>query len=148
MNGLLVIFGGIFILIKKKISWINKIDQKKLIGIFKIFLEKECSNFFNWQKNIVTSKNINIKLFKYENYNENIKKIKIILDLNKEKEILSVKNIRFKKLKINKKKLLRVQNFFLKIITKKKLYLQNIKINFMIFFIAVMVIIKHKVTFF
>ena len=88
---------------KKKISWINKIDQKKLIGIFKIFLEEECSNFFNWQKNIVTSKNVNIKLFKYENYDENIKKIGKVLDLNRDKEILSVKNIRFKKLKIDRK---------------------------------------------
>ena len=73
------------------------------IGIFKIFLEEECSNFFNWQKNIVTSKNVNIKLFKYENYDENIKKIGKVLDLNRDKEILSVKNIRFKKLKIDRK---------------------------------------------
>jgi hypothetical protein len=88
---------------KKRINWINKVSQKELIEIFKKFLDQESKNFFDWQKNIVTSKNINIKIFKYENYNENIKKIRKKLNLNKEKEIVSIRNIRFKNLKINRK---------------------------------------------
>ncbi len=86
---------------KRNLNWINNANKNQLIKIFKNFLDDTSYEYFNRQKNIVTNNNINIKIFKYEDFDENIKIIKKKLNLNKEK--ISIKDIRFKKLKIKKK---------------------------------------------
>ncbi len=86
---------------KKNLNWINNANKNQLIKIFKNFLDETSYEYFNRQKNIVTNNNINIKIYKYEDFDENIKIIKKKLSLNKEK--ISIKDIRFKKLKIKRK---------------------------------------------
>ena len=46
-----------------KINDINKLKQKKLDNIFNKFLEEECDKFFILNKNIITNKHVNIKVF-------------------------------------------------------------------------------------
>lgn len=106
---------------KRNINWINEVHQNELIENFKFFLDNESSSYFQKQKNIVTNKNINIKIFKYEEFEENIKFIKERLNLSGEK--IPIKDIRFKKLKIEREifidkqdenKIIEVGEFFFK----------------------------------
>ena len=87
-----------------KINDINKLKQKKLDNIFNKFLEEECDKFFILNKNIITNKHVNIKVFKYEEFNKNLKYIKKKLKLSNER--ILIKKIKFKKLKIKKNILL------------------------------------------
>jgi len=89
---------------KMKINDINKLKQKKLDNIFNKFLEEECDKFFILNKNIITNKHVNIKVFKYEEFNKNLKYIKKKLKLSNER--ILIKKIKFKKLKIKKNILL------------------------------------------
>ena len=85
---------------KRDINWINEVSQKEIIENFKIFINYESQKYFDKQKDIVTNKYINIKIFKYEQFDENIKAIKKKLNIDKEK--ISISDIRFKKLKIER----------------------------------------------
>lgn len=80
---------------------IDILDEKTLLKIFKDYLNKESYSFFIRQRNIISNKNIKIRVLKYENFNENIKMIKE--KLNFEDEKISIEKIRFKNLNIKKK---------------------------------------------
>ena len=67
---------------KNKLIDINKFSQKKINYNFTKFLDEKCYNFFEWQKNIITSKNVVIEIFKYEDFIDNLRKIKKELNLN------------------------------------------------------------------
>jgi len=86
---------------KKSIAFINNLNQKDLESIFKIFLTRECSNFFKKNKKIISSKFVDIKIFKLENIESSLKKIRKKLNLTKEK--IKISEIKLKKLKIRKK---------------------------------------------
>jgi len=79
---------------------IDILDEKTLLKIFKDYLNKESYSFFIRQRNIISNKNIKIRVLKYENFNENIKMIKE--KLNFEDEKISIEKIRFKNLNIKK----------------------------------------------
>ena len=80
---------------------IDILDEKELIKIFKDYLNKESYSFFIRQKNIISNKKVKIRVFKYENFDENIKIIKEKLNFEDEKN--SIEKIRFKNLNIKKK---------------------------------------------
>ena len=84
----------------RNIDWINNLNKNELNKIFKRFLDEESYNYFAKQEDIITNKNVNINIYKYEDLEENIKVIKKKLDLKEEKILL--KDIRFKKLKIER----------------------------------------------
>lgn len=91
----------IYIQNKKDLNWINKLSKNKLDKMFKNFLNEYSYEYFEKQKKIVTNNKVNINIYKYENFDENMKKIKKKLNLNNEK--IPIKNIKFKNLKIKKK---------------------------------------------
>ena len=111
----------IYIKNKRNINWINRLSQNELIKFFENFLEEDSYDYFNKQRKIITNKNVNIEIYKYENFEENINHIKKKLDLNE--ETISLKDIKFKKLNIkreilleheHKKKILENAEFFFK----------------------------------
>jgi hypothetical protein len=91
----------IYIQNKKNLNWINKLSKNEITSMFKSFLDEFSQEYFDKQRSVVTNKEVNIRVFKYENFDENLKKIK--KKLNLKKEIIPIKNIRFKKLNIKKK---------------------------------------------
>lgn len=86
---------------KKSIVFIDNLNQKDLENIFKSFLKRECLNFFKKNKEITSSKFVNIKIFKLEKLESSLKKIKKKLNLSKEK--VKINEIKLKKLKISRK---------------------------------------------
>lgn len=86
---------------KKSISYINSLSEKQIKYIFKRFLIKECKNFFIRNKKIISSNYVKINIYKLENLNKNLLKIKKRLNLKNQK--IDIFNIKLKNLKITKK---------------------------------------------
>lgn len=86
---------------KYKISDINDINEKNINFMFEKFIDEEGKTFFELQKNIVTSKNYKINIFKYEDIYSVMRNLKKKLNLVNEKILL--KKINFKRLDIEKK---------------------------------------------
>ena len=86
---------------KKSIKYINQLSQNKIQSLFKKFLKKECGIFFSSNKSIISSNYIKINVFKLENLNHSISKIKKKLNLKDEK--FEISQINLKSLKIRKK---------------------------------------------
>ena len=89
---------------KYKISDINDLSQNNIDYMFEKFIDEKGKNFFEWQKNLVTSKNYKINIFKYEDIYSVMENLKKELNLVNEKFLLQ--NINFKKLGIKKKVLI------------------------------------------
>lgn len=98
----------IYIKNNRNINWINSLNKKELNKIFKKFLDEDSYDYFKKQEDIITNKNVDINIYRYEELEENIKKIKKRLNVKKEKILL--KNIKFKKLKIKRKILIDREN--------------------------------------
>ena len=86
---------------KKSVSYLNSLNSKKINFLFKKFMKNESKFFFNSNKNIVTSRNFKIKVFKLENFQKSIKFIKKKLNLKNEKK--KIDDLKLKSLKIKKK---------------------------------------------
>lgn len=86
---------------KKNISYINNLSSKKISFFFKQFMKSECENFFESNKDIISSKNVKIKVFKLEQLEKNIKIIKKKLKFKNEK--IKIYDLNFKSLRIKKK---------------------------------------------
>lgn len=99
-----------------------KIENLENINdIFSKFLDEKCDFFFKWQRDIISSRYYKINIFKFEEMEIIIKKIKEKLNLND--EVIQLENIRFKDLKLKKKiilgkkekeKIIKCGNFFFK----------------------------------
>ena len=85
---------------KRDINWINNLQTSEINKMFRNFLEEDSYNYFEKQRKIISNRNIEINVYKYENLEENIELIKKKLDLNEEK--IPLKDIRFKKLNLNR----------------------------------------------
>lgn len=86
---------------KKTVFYINGLSPKKIQIIFKKFLKKECKEFFRRNKKIISSKHVRIKVYKLENLQKSIIKIKKKLKIKDEK--INIFKINLKSLKINNK---------------------------------------------
>lgn len=91
----------IYINNNRDISWIKSLSHNDVTGLFKSFLDNYSFAYFKHQEKIVSNDKVNIHVFKYEELAKNIKLIKNKLKIDKEKILLE--NIKFKKLKIDKK---------------------------------------------
>tara|TARA_B100001540_G_scaffold289156_1_gene284905 strand:+ start:777 stop:1529 length:753 start_codon:yes stop_codon:yes gene_type:complete len=83
------------------ISDLNKLNKKEINHLFKLFLRFQCSYWFSWMKDIIYSNKHKVHIYKYENMEKNIKKLKGILSLDNEK--IKFKKIKLKSLSINSK---------------------------------------------
>ncbi len=105
----------------KKIN-VKVCNQSKIQEIFKNFIDKECPKFFDRQLKIVNNKYVNIKIFRYEEIDSVIKKLKKKLNLENEK--ISLKEISFKKLNVKNKILIDLEDRS-KIIQSAKFFFDN-----------------------
>tara|TARA_B100000029_G_scaffold139111_1_gene134176 strand:- start:721 stop:1473 length:753 start_codon:yes stop_codon:yes gene_type:complete len=80
---------------------LNKLNKKEINILFKLFLRFQCSYWFTWMKDIIYSNKYKVHIYKYENMESNIKKLKNILLLDNEK--IKFKKIQLKNLNINSK---------------------------------------------
>ena len=80
---------------------LNKLEKKEINLLFKLFLKFQCSYWFNWMKDIIYSKNNKVHIYKYENIDKNIIKIKKILSLDNER--IKFGKIKLKTISINSK---------------------------------------------
>ena len=60
-------------------------EHKLENSAFKIFLKFQCSYWFTWMKDVIYSKKHKVHIYKYENLESNILKLKSILSLDNEK---------------------------------------------------------------
>lgn len=80
---------------------LNKLEKKEINLLFKLFLKFQCSYWFNWMKDIIYSKNNKVHIYKYENIDKNIIKIKKILSLDNER--IKFGKVKLKTISINSK---------------------------------------------
>jgi hypothetical protein len=83
------------------INDLNKLNKKEVKILFKIFLKFQCSYWFTWMKGVIYSKKHKVHIYKYENLESNILKLKSILSLDNEK--IKFNKIQLKNLNINSK---------------------------------------------
>ena len=83
------------------INYLKKLNKKELNILFKLFLRTQCQHWFSWIKNMIHSKKYKVHVYKFENVNVNIEKIREILSLKNEK--FHFNEIQLKNLKIDNK---------------------------------------------
>ncbi len=80
---------------------LNKLTKKEINLLFKLFLKSQCAYWFNWMKDIIHSKKYKVHVYKYENLNKDIIKLRKILSLSNEK--IKFGKFRLKNLNISSK---------------------------------------------
>jgi len=80
---------------------INNLSKKEINILFKLFVKTHSSYWFNWIRDMITSKKYKVHIFKYENIERDINKLKKTLSL--ENERINFSEIHLKNLKIMKK---------------------------------------------
>tara|TARA_B100000900_G_C20462748_1_gene667996 strand:+ start:145 stop:897 length:753 start_codon:yes stop_codon:yes gene_type:complete len=80
---------------------LNKLTKKEINLLFKIFLKFQCVYWFTWMKDIIYSKKYRVNVYKYENLDKNIEKLKSNLSLKNEK--IRFGEFHLKNLKISSK---------------------------------------------
>ena len=79
----------------------NKLKKREISLLFKLFLQFKCLYFFTWMKDIISSNKYKVHIYKYENLEKDIVKLKNKLSLNNEK--IRFGEIKLKELKFNSK---------------------------------------------
>ncbi len=79
----------------------NNLKKKEINLLFKLFLQLKCLYFFTWMQDIISSNKYKVHIYKYENLEKDIIKLKSILSLNNEK--IKFGEIKLKELSINSK---------------------------------------------
>lgn len=80
---------------------INNLSKKEINILFKLFVKTQSSYWFNWIRDMISSKKYKVHIFKYENIERDINKLKKTLSLENEK--IKFSEIKLKNLKIKKK---------------------------------------------
>ncbi len=81
------------------VEQINKLSKKEINLLFRLFLTTRCAGIFYEIKQIIFSKKYKVNIFRYEEYKENVKKLKKMLNLENEK--ISIDKVNLKRLSIN-----------------------------------------------
>tara|TARA_Y100001970_G_scaffold274809_1_gene375153 strand:+ start:4599 stop:5351 length:753 start_codon:yes stop_codon:yes gene_type:complete len=104
------------------IKKINRLTKKEINLLFKIFLKLQCAYYFNWMKDIIYSKKYMVHVYKYENLNKSMKKLKSILSLKNEKNKFGEVYLKSLKISLKTKQKLKLDKEDIKFIKNEAKY--------------------------